>query len=1069
MRKRLLLILTLFLAILGNAVAQDRTITGTVTSAEDGSPLPGVNILVSGTTNVGTITDANGRFSLKVPEGFKALEFSYIGTKSQAIELTSSNVIDVSLEMEAEMLSEVVVTALGIKRDIKAIGFAQQELSSDELAANRELNISNFLTAKIAGVQVSKTASGLGGSTVVNIRGNSSLTGNNQPLYVVDGVPITNESHSGDGVWGDRDYGDGVGDINPEDVESMTVLKGPNASALYGARGSNGVVLITTKSGTRKKGIGVEINSNVSIDKLNLFPTFQNYYATGYEETNIYGSLIEIPTGSGNFYETMDTWHGDSWGPPMDGNRTIIDPFVYPGTEPGTLVLLPQPENNVKEFYEVGVTNTNNIAISGGTEKSTARLSIGNTWAKGIIPNHRLEKQTISLRTNTQVTDFLSFDAKINYIHDEGHNRPALGTVRDNVTRGFATLGRYVPLPWLKEYYETTGQPGNWPGVSYNPYYVVNELKNNDSQDRIIGFASANLKITPWLSMMGRVGTDFYTEKREEIWPVGAFGGDNANGRLTSNLNEVKDFNADVILTASKELSSHFSLSGSVGSSILRQTRNYNSLDARNLKAEGVYHVSNAQDIRPNAFFSEKEMQSVYFTGQVAYNNYLFLDVTGRNDWSSALGRDNYSFFYPSVSTSFVFTDAFRVFPEDILSFGKVRLSWAQVGNDSDPYLTRTGYNSFTTSFNGQGLASVSSMIPLFNLKNELTESWEIGADLRFLNNRLGLDLTYYNGKTTNQILPVDISIASGYSSVVINAGEIQNKGLEVAFRATPIKTNWGLSWEISGNYARNHSNVVTLAPGIETYTLGNDAYASYEARPGHPFGDIIGYKYKRSPSGEKIVGSGGGYVREDVQSVLGNITPDWIGGLNNTISYKGLSFNFLLDFVQGKEINSGTKYQQTAKGTGVWTTEGRRLQDKDQAGNQLPLVGILPGVVEIVDGEGNVTGYEPNTKAVDGQTYWANRAWSDIGEEFVLDGSYIMLREVMLSYSFKPELLGKVGMTGLTLTLVGRNLWYIEEHMEGMGVSPESAPNTSAGFSGSEVLSMPTTRTFGLNVKITF
>jgi hypothetical protein len=331
------------------------------------------------------------------------------------------------------------------------------------------------------------------------------------------------------------------------------------------------------------------------------------------------------------------------------------------------------------------------------------------------------------------------------------------------------------------------------------------------------------------------------------------------------------------------------------------------------------------------------------------------------------------------------------------------------------------------------------------------------------------LDFTYYNGKTTNQILPVDISIASGYSSVVINAGEIQNKGLEVSLNATPIKTSGGFSWEITGNYARNHSNVISLAPGIETYLLGSDGYASYEARPGHPFGDIIGYKYKRSPSGEKIVGSSGGYVREDVQSVLGNITPDWIGGLNNTLSYKGLSFNFLLDFVQGKEINSATKYQQTAKGTGVWTTEGRRLKDKDEAGNQLPLIGVLPGLMEVVDGEGNVTGYETNTKAVDGQTYWANRAWSEIGEEFVLDGSYIMLREVMLSYSFKPELLSKVRMTGLTLTLVGRNLWYIEEHMEGMGVSPESAPNTSAGYSGSEVLSMPTTRTFGLNVKITF
>ena len=1068
MRKRLILTFTLILALMGSVLAQDRPITGTVSSADDQTPLPGVNVFVPN-SNIGSITDVNGKYSVKVPSGTNSLEFSFIGMKTVTIPLGASNVIDVAMSTDAAVLSEVVVTALGIKREAKALGYSQQALGTAELSAAKELNISNFLTAKIAGVQVSKTAGGLGGSTVVNIRGNSSLTGNNQPLYVVDGVPITNDNHTSGGISGDRDYGDGISDINPEDVETMTVLKGPNASALYGSRGSNGVVIITTKSGTRKKGIGVEINSNVSVDKLNLFPTYQNLYATGYEETNIYGSYKEIPTGSGQLFETMDTWHGDSWGPPMDGRRTIVDPFVYPAdANTRTMVLLPQPADNIKDFYETGVSYTNTIAVTGGSDRSTARLSLSNSNAKGIIPQHKVDKQTIALKTFTQVTDFLTFDTKINYIHEAGHQRPALGTVSENVTRGFATLGRYVPMSWLKEYYETTGRPGQWPGVAYNPYYVVDAIRNDDTKDRVIGLLNTNIKINSWLNLLGRVGTDFYTERREVKWPVGSLGTDYSAGRYNTSNNNVKDINADIILTATKDLSTDFTLSGSVGGSYLKQTRDNMFLDGRNFKAPGVYHISNAQDIRPSTYLTRKVMQSVFFTSQLAYKNYLFLDVTGRNDWSSALGRENYSFFYPSVSTSFVFTDAFSGLQNNILSFGKIRASWAQVGNDSDPYLTKSGYSSYTTTFAGQGMASMSNQIPLFDLKNELTESFEIGTDMRFLQNRIGMDLTYYNGKTTNQILPVQISNSSGFSTVVINAGEVQNKGFEASVNATVVKSAGGFSWQIAGNYAANQSMIISLAPGIETYTLANDSYAVIEARPGHAYGDIIGYAYKRAPDGQRIVGASGGYERESETSVLGNITPDWIGGINNTLTYKGFSMNFLLDFVQGREINSATKYQMTAKGTGNWTTEGRRIQDKDDAGNQLPLDGILPGVVEILE-DGEVVGYEPNTKAVDGQTYWANRAWGAIGEEFVLDGSYIMLREVMLSYSFNPALLKKVKISDLTLTLVGRNLWYIEEHMEGMGVSPESAPNTSAGYSGSEVLSMPTTRTFGLNVKLTF
>ncbi len=1072
MRKQFLITLILFIGILGNVIAQQRTLSGKVTSAEDGTPLPGVSVVVSGTT-VGTVTTGSGDYSLKVPDGSGSLSFSFIGMKTQTIQIGELNTINVSMEMTSEVLSEVVATALGIKRETKALGFAVQEIGQEDLSASRELNVTNFLTAKVAGVQIQKTAGGSTGSSAITIRGAKSLLGNNQPLFVVDGVPITNIGHSSGGTFDDRqDLGDGVGDLNSEDVESMTVLKGPSATALYGARGSNGVILITTKTGKKRKGIGVEVNSNTSIETINQVPTFQNYYANGYEDTNIYGSFIEIPAGSGKMYETMDTWHGDTYGPPLDGRRTIVDPYVFPEDMfKKTLVLLPQPANNVRDFYNSGLNTANSIAISGGNDNTIARLSISNNTTKGIVPNWKTSKQTIVLSASSEVTDYLTFDGKVNYIHDEGNQRPYMGEMYQggNFPRIFSRMSRTIPLSFLEEYYEKTGEPGNWPGISINPYYVLNELKNEDSKDRIIGQISATLKLAPWLSLLGRAGTDFYTQTQKRTWPVGAPRSENHGGRIVNDIYGVKDINADVILTGNKALSNKFNLNVSLGSSILYQQRDHTQLDGRNFKADGVFDIANCIDIYPYTYISKKEMQSVYATAQLAYNNYLFLDVTGRNDWSSALGKDNYSFFYPSVSASFVFTDALKTIPSNILSFGKIRGSWAQVGNDSDPYLTMNGYASTTETYAGQGLTWMNSTIPLLDLKNELTESWEIGADLRFLNNKVNLDITYYNGKTTNQIIPVNVTNASGYSNVVINAGEIQNKGIEATLGLTPVKTANGFTWEINANWSRNHSKVVSLAPGIETITIGSGGSNIIEARVGEAYGNIVGYAYKTAPDGQRIVNSSGGYVPTDAQQVLGNTTPDWIGGLNNTFTYKRLSLNILLDFVQGNEITSSTKYNETASGTGVWTTWGRRLHDIDPVtGEQLPLVGILPGVQEITDASGNIT-YETNTVAADGQTLWANRAWSEIGEEFVLDGSYISLREVMLSYSIKPSMLQKTPFAGITLSAVGRNLAYLEEHMQGMGISPESAPNTSSGYAGVEVLSLPTTRTWAINIKLNF
>ena len=1061
MRRKLFATFVMIITLFSSIFAQQRVVRGTITSASDGLALPGVTVVVKDAKTIGTVTNADGKYSIEVPNGKQTLVFSFVGMETKSILIGTSDEINVKLAMATEGLSEVVVTALGIKRETRAIGFSAQEVGSKDLSGSRELSVASMLTGKVAGLQISRNSSGTGGSTSITLRGVKSLKGNNQPLIVVDGVPITNMGHSSGGTWNDTDIGDGIGDINSEDIENVSVLKGPGATALYGSKGANGVILITTKSGKKKKGIGVEVNSNISIETLNLVPTFQNQYATGYEETNLYGAIKVI---DGKSYETLQ--QGDSWGPPLDGRRTVVDPFVYPENAfKKTLVLLPQPADNVAKFYDTGITNSNMISISGGNDKTTTRLSVGNSFTKGIMPNNTLSKQTITLRTTSQITDYLSFDVKFNYIHDDGYNRPSLGAGNDNVTTTLVTMGRYVPMSWLKEYYEKTKKPGTWASVNCNPYFTVNELKNHDTKDRLIGMASATLKFNSWLSLLGRAGTDFYSQRQDKIWPIDSKGSDNIYGRVYNYSGTVRDVNADVLLMANKQISNKFNVSGTLGSSILYQERKSLELDARKLKAPGVYDVSNCTDIRPSTVSSKKEMQSVFFTGQVVYNNYLYLDVTGRNDWSSALGLNNQSFFYPSVSSSFVFSDAFKLNPAGILTFGKIRASWAQVGNDSDPYKTKNGYNSTTTTYGGVGLSSMNSQIPLLNLKNELTESWEVGSSLKFLDNRIGLDVTYYDGKTTNQILDATAPVASGYKTIVVNAGEIQNKGLEMVLNLNPVKTHSGFSWDIAANFARNQSKIVALRPGLDAYLNDN---GKTEVRVGNAFGNIVGYAFKKAPDGQKIVSADGAYLPADSQTTLGNTTPDWTGGLNNTFSYRGFTLNVLLDFVQGNEIYSTTKYQMEAKGTGSWTVEGRRPRDIGDDGKQLPEVGVLAGVVEVTDAFGNVT-YVKNTKAVNGQTYWANRAWSEIGEEFVLDGSYISLREVMLSYTFNPSLLKKSPFAGITLSAIGRNLLYLEEHMQKMGVSPESNPNTSASDAGIESIAMPSTRTWGFNVKLTF
>lgn len=1043
-----------------------KEVTGKVTD-RNGDPLIGVNVVVKGTDR-GTATDYNGEFTLDDVDDQATLVFSYIGYNRVELNLQGRESISVVMEEDVQQLSQVVVTGLGIEREKKALGYAAQELGPRDLEATREVNVADYLAGKVAGVQISKLAGGVGSSSSVVIRGNSSLNGDNQPLYVVDGIPIVNDGHTS-GVYETRDYGDGIGGINPQDIETISVLKGPNASALYGSRGANGVVLITTKSGKETKGLGIEVNSSLGLDFLNLIPTFQNKYGSGYDGTGVANYGKEDVNGESYFYPEWGNL--DSWGGPLDGSISIIDVYRMPNDNGPTRIMpyVAQPADNVRDlFYKTGLTNTQNVAITGSDGNSSFRLSLGNTNATGVIPNHKIARTNVALKANSQVSEKVSIEGSANYIRSGGNQRPMLGYSEQNPVYNLAILSRFTPLDFIKEYYEETKSYARFPGMNYNPWYIVNELKNEDKKDRLLGFASTTVEFTDWLELMGRISADIYTEVREERWPVGARGSNNQAGRITQTNRHRSDFNGDLMLTAEKDFSEILAGYLTLGGSYLSQKFDQMHWNARDFKAEDIYHISNANDVRPEGAVWEREMQSMFFNAQMSYKNMLYLDVTGRNDWSSTLGADNNSYFYPSVSTSFIFSELLSA--NNLITFGKVRASWAQVGNDSDPYLTHVGYSLYNTGFNGLNYTSKSGTIPPINLKNELTESWEVGTDLRFLENRLGLDVTYYNGRTYNQILSVPVSNASGYNEAVVNAGEIQNQGLEVMFNYDVLRRGINdFGWNITANFAKNNSMIVDLAPDIDVYTLISTSVNNIEAREGQPYGNIVGYAYKRAPDGQRIVNESGGYVREEEVSVLGNITPDWIGGLMNTFRYKGFSLSVLLDFVQGGQISSHTRERMTAKGTGKFTEEGRRPVDVDDNGNQLPYVGVLDGVMEVTDDEGNVIGYEKNTKAVPGQTYWANRAWSQIGEEFVLDASYISLREVMLRYSFNPKFLERTPFQKLNISLVGRNLMYLEEHMDGMGISPESAPNNSAAAAGLETLAMPTTRTFTLNVNLSF
>ena len=1018
------------------------TLRGTVTQAETGTPLPGVQIVVKGTT-IGTITDGAGNYILNVPPSASALVFSYIGYRTVEVEITGE-VHNVSLEVEAIGLEGLVVTAMGMTRERREVGYAIQTVSGEELSAVPDLNVVSTLSGKAAGVQVTN-AGPLGGSARIVIRGNSSISGNNQPLFVVDGIPIDNSADDnsgfGGGSGGGIDYGNAAADIDPANIESVTVLKGPNAAAIYGSRAANGAVVITTRTGQRAgSGLGIIATSQVLFDQPLRLPQYQNEYGQGFN-----GKFRYVDGRGGG-----DNDHADeSWGPKLDGRP--IDQFHG---EQQPWVASP---NNVRDFFDLGKTYVNNVAVERSGERSHFRLGITRTDADGMGPAALLDRTSFALAGGVQVTDRLDVEAGGTYISRQGENLPGTGYSATNYIQQFTWFGRQVDLSRIKDYKAEDGTQRTWNSNYHdNPYWIAYENWNRDDRDRLIGRVSARYQLTDWLSAMFRTGRDWYEHNRKR---VRAKDGINfPDGGFSEEVIERSETNTHFLLTATRPLTSDLTVTATAGAERRDQNYRLHGVNVATLVVPNIYSLQNAGSTPAvRDLVERKRVNSVLGTLNLNFRGYLNVDLTGRNDWSSTLPEEHNSFFYPSVSGAFVFTDAFGM-QSSFLSSGKVRAGWTRVGNDTDPYQLAATFQS-TAAWDGLPRFTVPGALPNADLKPEEKTAWEVGADLGFFNERLGFVVTYYDERTRNQILGVDISPTSGYTSQTVNAGEIRNWGYEMLLRAVPVRLDNGFTWETTVNFALPKNEVVDLyggEDGIDAYRLGG-AYWSLEvqARRGRPYGVLWGNGFLRH-EGKIVVDENGVPLIDPVMRELGNYNPDWLAGIRNRFSYRDFDLSFLLDTKQGGQLFSTTIWFNRYAGVAEETLEGRENDFCD------PGI-VVPGVKVVGTNADGSSQYAENDIKVCPQDYF--HAVFGNHERGIVDASFIKLREVTLGWNVPQSITGRLGFSNARLALIGRNLW-LHTPDENPHVDPETAFDTG-NRQGLEFGQYPTARQLGFSVTI--
>lgn len=1085
-----------------------RQISGRILSGENQSPLPSVSVVVKGAM-VGTISDADGKYVIHVNDDEDVLVFSSIGFITQIVSVANQSSIDVVMDIDAQQLSEVVVTALGIERDKKMLGYGVQIVSGESLTTARETNVTNQLAGKVAGVTVVASPSGIGGSSRVTIRGERSIDLNkNQPLYVIDGMPIHNGMIGGSGRGNlEVDFGNGAGFINPDDIESMTVLKGPAASALYGSRAANGVIVIKTKSGRDIKGIGVEINSNTTFESPLRLPHYQNVYGQG----NGNGGDFAFVNGAGG---GVTDGTDESWGPAFNGQSyaQFNSPRVLNGQSTGyrggdmnapagsEIIATPWVNNadGIKNFFQTGRTVTNSVALAGSNEHGDFRLSYTNLNQTGIVPNTDLKRNSISLGGGYHLTTNFSARAFVTYIKNESDNRPSISYGTENLMYLFnCWFPRSIRMQDLKNYW-MTGAEGlrqfNW-NYNYhdNPYFTVYENTNGQNMNRIIGNVSLTYDFTPWMSLQLRTATDYTTERRQykrafssQRFPFGQY-------RETTI--ETEERNSDFLFTFSKELMlSAFSLTASVGGNQLLQQSNYLEVNAPQLNLPGIYNLTNFRaPLQTSHTKTEKRINSLYGSVQIGFKEKLFLDLTARNDWSSALtlpqalkgagiGTEDNSYFYSSAALSALISDMIE--SPSFLSFAKVRLSVAQVGNDTDAFTFTQSFNP-GDPFGSSQVYGETDRLANFSLKPEISTSYEGGFEVRFFQNRLGLDFTYYQTYTKNQILNIPISLTSGYSSRAINAGEIKNYGYEIMLNAVPVKVR-DLKWVVDINFSANRSEVVSLSNGLESIVMAT-RIVSIEARVGKRMGDMYGIGFARvqntDPSkpyydasgehvGQIVFSSTGRPIATTERIKLGNYNPDWLMGINNTFTYKGVKLGVLFDIRQGGKVYSFTQTVGREGGILIETLEGRENgyypQDQVIADPQLlnapeGTYVIGKGVVQNTDGSFSTN----TTRLLPRQWHSAWTGGRAIAEGVMFDASFVKLREVQIGYTLPNKMLNKTPFRNVNIALVGRNLalWTDVPHID-----PETMSYAGGtALPGIEYMAIPSSRSYGFNIDLKF
>ncbi len=1013
----------------GTLLAQELTVSGTVTSGEDGSPIPGVNVIIKG-TSTGTATDLEGKYTIKVPGPETSLLFSYIGFITEEVQVGNSTVLDVVLEPDITQLSEVVVTSLGIKKEKREITYAAQNVKTKDLVEARESNVMNSLQGKVAGMDIIKSNNGPGSATRVVLRGNRSISGNNQPLYIVDGVPINNSTWSSNtnenGGW---QGSDGISNINPDDIASITVLKGPNATALYGSRAANGAVIITTKQGSARKGIGVQFNSNTSMEKPLILTKFQKVYGQG--SKGVYSPSGELAWGPKMEGQMVDHW---SPNPNYDG------PPQYPFL----------PHDNVKDFFVTGYNLNNNLTLTGGNDKVRGLFSYTNTISQGIVETNKLNKHNLNARVNGNLTKKFSFDAKLTYFNQHVDNRVVTGDSYFNPMRALYRQPPNISLEQAKdfEYVDQNGllkqhywNPGSNGGE--NVYWIINRTNRNEDRDRFIGLASLKYQFTDHLSLQVRSAFDkTYDVMRFTAYNNTLIVAD--DGLVSIDNRNLWETNNDFLLNYNNAWGANdkWTLNVSFGGNLMHQKNYWTSSRTDRLLKPNFFKVNNTSHIVANEGGSESKLNSLYATATFGFGGFLILDLTGRNDWSSTLPPENWSYFYPSVGLTWVITDMFKT-TSNIISFAKIRANYAEVGG------TTGAYNlSRTYSFGSGGMlgyVSRSSTLPAESLKPENTQSIELGADVDFFNGRLGINFTWYKTNTFNQLLRIPLPQASGWSYKFINAGNVQNKGVELTITATPVKAG-DFQWDLAFNYAHNESLVIELTDELSEYTIrGRSWMTTYKVVEGQPYGQVFTRGFVRNDQGRILINDLGLPLTTPGQTVMmGSINPDWLGGFSNTFRYKGLSLNILMDIRMGGTIFSFTEANLTADGISEITLDGR------------------DGFV--VDGVMESDGSE-NTIEVTSEEYWLSLGGrnSPTGEPYGYDASFVRLREVLLGYTFTFD---TPTIKSLNVSLYGRNLGFLYNASEVID------PNMSVGNSnvqGIEGFGLPSTKVYGINLGFKF